>query len=184
VVAAGVRDPTDRERRHGSSNEAREGEGRSAPSGGSGAGSQESWPYVVDDQPELRLARAADGPDEVAGARDAFDEAPELLERQQRFEELERDLKAALHARVELETRVRDRERRLGELESELEAVRNELDQARRREDQADGRLDADECGDDFLAVGGRAKSHLAARRAQLRERDEQLLRHAARVQA
>ena len=105
----------------------------------------------------------------------------ELREREQRLEQLARALEAALHERAELEARLRERERRLDEHESELDTARADLDPARHPADAAP--LAEDECPDDFLAVVERAKSHLAKRRTQLRAREEQLRRHAGRIQ-
>jgi chromosome segregation ATPase len=155
------------------------------------------WADLVDVQPELRLADPVADLDDVVGHDAALDRAQELIEREQQVEQLERDLAAALRARLELEARLQERERRLsevearlhererrlGELESELGAVRDELDQARRPYEASTPPSEGEEC-DDFQAAVGRATSYLAARRAQLREREEQRRRHAGQAQA
>jgi chromosome segregation ATPase len=132
---------------------------------------------------------AALGEREAAEAAER-DAAADLARRAEQVEELEQDLAAALHEGAALQMRLDEledlfpeRERRLVQLESELETLRDELGGIRRAETQTAVVWNGDG-SDDFLAAVGRAKDYLAARRAQLREREEQLQRLAGRVEA
>ena len=157
-----------------------EGERRHEPPASSDLASLHLAPNL--DLPESRAPVPAERPDHLAGRGAEFERLrAELREREQRLEQLARALEAALHERAELEARLRERERRLDEHESELDTARADLDPARHPADPAP--LAEDECPDDFLAVVERAKSHLAKRRTQLRAREEQLRRHAGRIQ-
>jgi DNA repair exonuclease SbcCD ATPase subunit len=159
-----------------------EGEGRSAPPAPSATAAEEAWEDVV--QTELRLAEPPGEPEDVAA------HASELQEREHQVEQLARDLEASLRTRLELEARVeereqrleelakqlREREERLGALASELQTVHEELTEAQRPAEVSALPAESED-HDDFLAAVGRARSHLAARRALLQEREAQLRR-------